>query len=172
MCVYSQVAYLGRKTEAGVDYYCYVIPGLLTDKYELYSKHMCGFPKARTLKLQSQRPNDRQAIVLLHVPDKLVHHSLLAEGLEECLKLSFTHEGCIALPVAMRAWQSLEENMKTIVKVVQDRLDEEENATTIVLYLEKSSADVRQKLVETLEKTLSERWKIETDRGKNLELTL
>lgn len=110
--------------------------------------------------------------MLLHVPDQPDCHVLgaegLADGLTEALKLSSSRGACIALPLPLSVQWSLNENLKIIVRVVKDCLDKEENATTIILYLEKSSAAIRQQLVETLEKTISSRWKAMTDFGKNL----
>lgn len=127
------------------------------------------------LKLQSQRPDDEQTVVLLHIPDQSNCQSLLvdvlAEGLAEAVRLSCARGTDIALPVAMSVDQSLDDNLKTIVRVVQDHLDKEENATTIVLYLEKSSPAVRQQLVEILKKSMSAGWTTMTDLGNRLDLS-
>lgn len=133
----------------------------------MYAKFIGCSPKPCTLALKCPRPDDGRSVVLIHVPSSPGAEEM-DKGLAEALRLSCARGACIALPVAMSSSHSLEENLKRIVCVVQEHFNEEEKATTIVLYLEKSSAGVRQKLIEGLEKMMTTRWKTETDLGENL----
>lgn len=148
--------------------------GLLTTKTELYAKFLGGSPKARRLKLQSQRPEDEQTIWLLHLPDIPASYPLMAEeladGLAEALRLTSSCGAGLAVPLAMSVKHSLDENLNSILRVIEDHLKEKENSETIFLYLEKSSAAVKQTLVQVMEKAMSDRWKIEADLGKKLEI--
>ncbi|XP_025094647.1 uncharacterized protein LOC112564207 isoform X2 [Pomacea canaliculata] len=141
--------------------------GLLTTKTELYAKFLGGSPKAHRLKLQSQRPEDEQTIWLLYLPDIPASHPLmpeeLADGLAEALRLTSSCGAGLAVPLAMSVKHSLDENLNSILRVIEDHLKEKENSETIFLYLEKSSASVKQTLVQVMEKAMSNRWKIEAD---------
>ncbi|XP_025094656.1 uncharacterized protein LOC112564211 [Pomacea canaliculata] len=136
--------------------------GLLTTRTDMYAKFIGCSPKPCTLALKCPRPDDGRTVVLIHVPSSPEAEEM-DKGLAEALRLSCARGAFVALPVAMSTSQSLEENLKRIVCVVQEHFNEEEKATTIVLYLEKSSAGVRQKLIEGLEKMMTTRWKTETD---------
>ncbi|PVD29436.1 hypothetical protein C0Q70_08687 [Pomacea canaliculata] len=127
---------------------------LLTTKTELYAKFLGGSPKAHRLKLQSQRPEDEQTIWLLYLPDIPASHPLmpeeLADGLAEALRLTSSCGAGLAVPLAMSVKHSLDENLNSILRVIEDHLKEKENSETIFLYLEKSSASVKQTLVQTI----------------------
>lgn len=92
----------------------------------------------------------------------------LSKGLAEAVRISEPRGEFIALPVAMSTRQSLSDNLEFILPVIQDYLAKEVISATVVLYLEKLSASEKQKLVETLEKRINQKWKVQTDGGETL----
>lgn len=154
---------------------CY-FPGFLSTKTHLYAKLVGSPPKQRTLTLQCPRPEVRETVILVHVPDLSRGHSLMAdemtEALTEALEISEANGEVIAVPVAMSTRRSLSENLKCILHVIQEQLWMKERSTTVVLYLEKLPTSEKAKLVQTLEKMINQDWNISEDSGKNMAWTI
>lgn len=96
----------------------------------------------------------------------------MTEALTEALEISEANGEVIAVPVAMSTRQSLSENLKCILPVIQEHFYTKERSTTVVLYLEKLPTSEKAKLVQTLEKMINQDWNISEDSGKNMAWTI